>query len=64
MAMTDQELADAQAILAKGQDRVQIGDRVVSYDLEALRRSVNDELRRRRGGSQYRKVTFTDRDYG
>ena len=57
-AMTDEQLANAQAILAKGVEETRIGDRMVRYDLKALQKQVDNELLARAQVSRYRKVTF------
>ena len=56
--MTDAELANAQGILAKGIEEARTGDKMVRYNLEAMRKQVEDELLKRAQVSRYRKVTF------
>ena len=63
--MTDEERIDQiNEILAAGISRTTIGDRTVEYDLASLREERDNLLRKTRGGSQYRKVTFASRVYG
>ncbi len=59
--MTDRERIDQiNEILAKGHKRVSIGDRVIEYDLESLRRERDMLLAKIRGGSQFKRVVFRD----
>lgn len=59
MAIQD-DIDKINAILA-GPERTTIGDRTVVYDFASLRRQRDDLIRQLKGGSQFRKVVFHER---
>lgn len=59
--MTDQERLDQINKILAGPEETRIGDRMGRYNFADLRKERDDIRRKLRGGSQFRKVTMTNR---
>jgi hypothetical protein len=58
---TDQERLDKINQILAGPEETRIGDRMLRYDFESLRKERDDLQRKLKGNrSQYRKIVFTN----